>query len=158
LDATWSRGAEFVLLVDPAGRNGRDTPHAELFADRRMAWSEYARVREGDSLVVLDAPMRPSANDEGRYAPLIVNVNRARVGRAGQTSPGSTLDTGRLSLGREARGTGADSVRSFDPATEWWLDRARGVLEVALPWGLLNVGDPSSLAVLDDTTGTPEIE
>jgi len=158
LDATWSRGAEFVLLIDPAGRSGRDTPRAELFADRRMAWSEYARVLQGDSLVALDAPMRPAANDDGRYVPLIVNVNRARVGRDGRIYPGWNLDTGRLARGREVRAAATDSVRGFDPGTEWWLDRARGVLEVALPWGLLNVGDPSSLAVLDDTTGTPEIE
>jgi hypothetical protein len=158
LDATWSRGAEFVLLIDPAGRSGRDTPRAELFADRRMAWSEYARVLQGDSLVALDAPMRPAANDDGRYVPLIVNVNRARVGRDGRIYPGRNLDTGRLARGREVRAAATDSVRGFDPGTEWWLDRARGVLEVALPWGLLNVGDPSSLAVLDDTTGTPEIE
>jgi hypothetical protein len=157
LDATWSRGAEFVLMVDP-GRTGRDTPRAELFADRRMAWSEYARVRQGDSLVALEAPMRPAANHDGRYAPLIVNVNRARVGRDGRIYPGRDLDTGRLARGREVRAANADTVRSFEPGSEWWLDRARGVLEIALPWGLLNVGDPSSLAVLDDTTGTPGIE
>src|SRR5262249_24110617 len=102
--------------------------------------------------------MRPAANDDGRYAPLLVNVNRARVGRDGRIFPGSNLDTGRLSLGRAVRAADVDSVRSFDPSTEWWLDRARGVLEVVLPWGLLHVGDPRSLPVLDDTTATPEIE
>jgi len=157
LDATWSRGAEFALVVDP-GVSARDVPRAELFCDRRMAWSEYARVRAGDSLVVLEQPMRPAANDDGRYAPLIVNVNRARVSRAGAVFPGRNLDTGRLRRGRDLPAATGDTLRAFDPDSEWWLDRARGVLEIGLPWGLLNVGDPSSLAVLDDHPETPQIE
>jgi hypothetical protein len=52
----------------------------------------------------------------------------------------------------------SDSLRSFVPGAEWWIDRARGVIEVALPWGLLNVGDPSRRAVLDDRSETADIE
>jgi len=158
LDATWSRGAEFVLLIDPAGRTNRDIPRAELFCDRRMGWSPYGRIRAGDTLAAHEVPMRPVANDDGRYAPLIVNVNRARVSRTGVVYPGLNLDVGRLGRGRETPLAGEDSIRSYQPAAEWWLDRGRGVIEVALPWGMLNVGDPSSLAVLDDQPGTDEIE
>ena len=158
LDATWSRGAEFVLLIDPAARPG---PRAELFCDRRMSWSAFARVRDGDTLAVHEAPLGPVANDDGLYLPLIVSVNRVRVSRTGEVYPAIHLDRGRLARGREARpGRGArgDSLRDYDPGAEWWLDRARGVIEIALPWGLLDVGDPSSLAVLDDRPGTDEIE
>ena len=61
LDATWSRGAEFVLVIDtrPAARPLQARPRAELFCDRRMSWSEYARVAAGDTLVALEAPNEP---------------------------------------------------------------------------------------------------
>jgi len=31
-------------------------------------------------------------------------------------------------------------------------------IEIALPWGLLNVGDPSTRSVLDDKAGTSDVE
>lgn len=158
LDAAWSRGAEFVLLIDPWPR-ARGTPRAELFADRAMSWSEFARALDGDTLAAHDAPLAPRANDDGRYAPLIVNVNRTRVGRTGTVHPGAHLDFGRLAYLREAPRRGAaDGDAAMDLDAEWRIDRARGVIEIAIPWGLLNVADPSSRAVLDDRPGTADIE
>jgi hypothetical protein len=161
LDATWSRGAEFVLIVEPGRRSGNPAPRASLFADRAMNWSEFGRLREGAGLVLHPAPLRPTANEDGLYAPLIVNTNRERISRDGRVYPGHDLDWGRLAHGRDARGPrGApdDSIRDDPPGAEWWLDRERGVIEIALPWGLLNVGDPSRHAVLDDRPETDEVE
>lgn len=42
--------------------------------------------------------------------------------------------------------------------TDWFFNEQTGVLELRLPWHLLNVSDPSSNQVLDDVKGTPEIE
>lgn len=42
--------------------------------------------------------------------------------------------------------------------TDWYYNEENGILEMRLPWHLLNVSDPSSLQVLDDIEGTPEIE
>ena len=52
----------------------------------------------------------------------------------------------------------ADSGRAYDPHAEWQVDAVAGVIEVAMPWGLLNVGDPSTHAVVDDKGGTRETE
>jgi hypothetical protein len=161
LDASWSRGAEYVLIVDPGRHPGGREPWAELFIDRRMGWSEFGRVREGAALVPCAPPMRTEAHDDGLYVPLMVNVNRDRVGADGTVYPGHDLDWGRLALGRERTRRGAapgSAVRSVDPRAEWWIDRKRGVIEIALPWGLINVGDPSSRAVLDDLPGTDDVE
>ena len=38
------------------------------------------------------------------------------------------------------------------------MDDAKRTIEVAIPWGLLGIGDPSSLAAIDDRDGSPEIE
>lgn len=39
-----------------------------------------------------------------------------------------------------------------------YYDEDSGVLELRLPWHLLNVSDPSSAQVLNDIEGTPDIE
>jgi hypothetical protein len=157
LEATWSRGAEYVLVIEPAADPRRGVSRAELFCDRGMGWSPYGRILEGASPVRAELPLRPQANDDGRFAPLIVNINRERVGRDGTIFPGIDVDMGRLTAGREPRAS-RGAPRSQAPRADWWLDRGRGVIEIALPWGLLNVGDPSSHAVLDDRAGTGEIE
>lgn len=160
LDASWSRGAEYVLVVDP-GRRGGKPARAELFSDRRMGWSDYGRLRVGNVWMPTASALQTQANDDGLYAPLVVNVNRERVSASGVVYPGMDVDMGRLSLGRPRRAPAtheSDTVRWFVPGAEWWIDRARGVIEIAIPWSLLNVSDPSSLAVLDDRPETPEIE
>jgi hypothetical protein len=165
LDATWSRGAERVLLIEPALDSREDrSRRASLFADARSRYSEFARVRAGprNDYAFLRAPYRPVANEEGRYLPLLVETNRERVARNGTLYPARYLNAGRLAYGREPSPSsawpGAPATRAFDPHAEWRFDEARRSIEVAIPWGLLGVGDPSSRAVIDDRDGTPEIE
>jgi len=88
-----------------------------------------------------EKPFRPVANKDGFYSPLLIETNRERIARDGTLYPAKHVDWGRLS-----------------PRTEWALKAGGSTIEVAVPWGLLNVGDPSSLAVLDDKPGTREIE
>src|SRR6266550_1128403 len=65
-------------------------------------------------------------------------TKRWRIGRDGQTFPARGVNRGRLRYGRALSTTLAD----------WWVDRAAGLIEVRLAWGLLNVTDPSSRHVL----------
>jgi hypothetical protein len=164
LRATWSRGAEFVLLVEPGDPRdrGKRPPRAELFIDRAMNYSRWSRVIAEGRVTPHAAPFRPVANEDGRYVPLLIETNRERVSRSGKVYPAQHLDWGRLQFGREpARAAvwpGAEAGYAYDPHAEWTLDEAKRTLEIAIPWGLLNVGDPSSLSVLDDKPGTSEIE
>ncbi len=142
LDARWSRGAERMLLIEPALDAASDRGRrAALFADASTRTSAFARVREGNRWETQQGPKRPVANDDGRYLPMVVETNRERVSRSGQFYPAERIDTGRLAYG-----------------SEWMLDDARRSIEVAIPWGLLGVGDPSSHAVIDDRDGTRDIE
>jgi hypothetical protein len=156
LNATWSRGAEFVLLVDPRG--GR----AELFIDRAMNYSRWSRILVNGNAEPDGAPLRPVANEDGRYIPLLIETNRERVSRSGVVYPARNLDWGRLEPGREparaAAWPGAEPSYAYDPHAEWTLSDTRRTIEVAIPWGLLNVGDPSSRSVLDDKPGTSAVE
>src|SRR5262249_3049662 len=86
LQATWSRGAEFVLVVEPEG--GR----AELFIDRAMNYSRWSRILSKGEGLSNDAPLRPVRNADGRYIPLIIETNRERVSRSGVFYPARHLD------------------------------------------------------------------
>jgi hypothetical protein len=156
LRATWSRGAEFVLVVAPGASK------AELFIDKAMNYSRWARVLTASGAEGHTAPYRPVANEDGRYIPLIIETNRDRVAQDGTRYPARHLDWGRLEFGREperaAVWPGAVPSYAYDPHAEWTMDDAKRTIELAIPWGLLNVGDPSSRSVLDDKSGTPEIE
>ncbi|HEU4725719.1 MAG TPA: hypothetical protein VFU59_10545 [Candidatus Eisenbacteria bacterium] len=163
LRATWSRGAEYVLLIEPAAASSNDQDRrAALFGDAATRYSEFARIRRGSEVSFLRAPYRPVANDDGRYLPLLIETNRERVSRSGQFYPAGYLNAGRLAYGREpapdVAWPGETPGIAYDPNAEWRMDDARRTIEIAIPWGLLGVGDPSSRAIIDDRDGTPEIE
>ncbi|HXF58211.1 MAG TPA: hypothetical protein VN539_00130 [Candidatus Saccharimonadales bacterium] len=153
LDAVWSRGAEFLLVTDAGEAGGRgirrEDPRAELFIDAAMNYSRWARVLVNGRAQPHTAPLRPVANEDGRFLPLLIETNRERVSRSGTFYPALHLDWGRLELGREPGD-------AYDPHADWAV--GNGTIEFALPWGLLNVGDPSSRSVLDDRSGTSEVE
>ncbi len=138
LDASWSRGAEYQLVIAP---HGHESPSAELFIDARSNWSPWSRVVRGGVFIQHKAPFAPVANEDGRYAPLLIETNRERVSRSGTVYPALHRDWGRLESGRD-----------------WAANRDAGVIEVAIPWGLIGVGDPSSRSVVDDDPATRATE
>jgi hypothetical protein len=75
----------------------------------------------------------------------LVTTNRAKFGRDGTFFPARRFDRGRLMHGTEAASTLAD----------WYLDEKAGLLQIRIPWDLLNVTDPSTRTLLFDrqTTG-----
>ncbi|HXL15587.1 MAG TPA: hypothetical protein VN972_05845 [Methylomirabilota bacterium] len=164
LSAIWSRGAEFMLLVEPGepGARGKHQPRAELFIDRAMNYSKWARVIVNGADLPHPAPYRPVANLDGRYIPLLIETNRERVSRSGVLYPARHLDWGRLEFGKEppraAAWAGAPPSYAYDPHAEWMVSDTGRTIEIAIPWGLLNVGDPSSRSVLDDKPGTQDVE
>jgi len=85
-------------------------------------------------------PATAVSRDDGVFDSMYVIVNRARFGRDGTFFPARAWERGRLRYGREAQSSLSD----------WYYDAAAGVLEVRIPWALLNVSDPSSVTILDD--------
>ncbi|HKP50552.1 MAG TPA: hypothetical protein VJU17_11085, partial [Gemmatimonadales bacterium] len=76
----------------------------------------------------------------GRFDPELIIVNRARVGRNGEFYPAQRYERGRLHYGTEDASTLSD----------WYYDRQAGILELRIPWDLINVTDPSSRTLLSD--------
>ncbi len=85
-------------------------------------------------------PVITRNRSDGRFDSLTVITNRARFGRDGKFFPARAYDRGRLAHGTEAASTIAD----------WYFDERSGLLQLRLPWDLLNVTDPSSRTLLFD--------
>jgi hypothetical protein len=128
-------GFEFVLqLRSPADATLQILP----------AYNPYvgeASVLDGDDFGrFYRRPATIGVETDGRFDPMFVLTNRARFGRDGTFFPAQGYDRGRLKFGTEAESSLAD----------WYADSVAGLVEIRLPWGLLNVTDPSSRTVLFD--------
>jgi hypothetical protein len=79
---------------------------------------------------------------DGVFDSLYVGVNRARYGRDGTFYPARGVNRGRLQFGTDSASTLSD----------WYYDEWSGMLQIRIPWGLLNVTDPSTRTILYETT------
>lgn len=86
-------------------------------------------------------PYVTRANEDGVYDSMRVVTNRRRFGRDGTEFPAIGYDRGILKPG--------------GPPDGMWERLANGVFEVRIPWGLLNVTDPSERRVLQDPATGP---
>lgn len=132
LDLECAQGTEFLVLL-------RDTTDAEVLVDSGYSLffdpAEPGRPR-----------VRTLVNHDGVFIPEQLMCNHRRFAPDGETIPSSVTDYGRLRFGRSADNSLAD----------WYA--AGPVIEIRLPWALLNVTDPSSFQVLQNDTLTPDLE
>jgi hypothetical protein len=132
-------GFEFVATF-------RDTSEAEL-----RITPDYSPYVGGDAIINGDdygrfgrRPIMTLTREDGRFDSMFVITNRARFTRDGRFIPARGTNRGRLRFGAEAQSTLSD----------WYWDRPAGVLELRLPWNLLNVSDPSTRTLLyEESTG-----
>jgi hypothetical protein len=126
-------GFEFLLdLKQPDGGTLRVTPEYNPYLGREILHRGDDRGR------FYQRSVRPVNRADGLFAPLDLVTNRARYGRDGRFYPAQAHDRGQLRYGTEQLTSLAD----------WYFDVAAGLLEVRLPWGLLNFTDPSSRTVV----------
>ena len=83
-------------------------------------------------------PISVTQRNDGRFDSLFIITNRARFGRDGTFYPASGYNRGRLRFGRYSQSTLAD----------WYYEPQAGLLELRLPWGLINVTDPSTGTII----------
>jgi tetratricopeptide (TPR) repeat protein len=124
---------------------GLDVDTAVAF-DAALLWNgSRARVVLADNYdkSALRHRMRIESDQHDQWvAPRIV-PNRLRISRAGEVFDEVVLEVGEL-----RRGTTDRRSRDYDDQAEWQYDAVRGVAEFRIPWGLLNVTDPSSRTVV----------
>ncbi|HZD86318.1 MAG TPA: hypothetical protein VE052_10435, partial [Gemmatimonadaceae bacterium] len=96
---------------------------------------------------VYNPAVRIVANDLGQWDSLVVVPNRRKIGRDGTIYPAISYNRNRLLYAREADNSLAD----------WFADTRTGVIEVRLPWGMLQLLDPSTRSVLSGNTSTGKV-
>ena len=97
----------------------------------------------------LDRPIRSVENNAAHFVMPRTESNRFRIGRDGTRFAGHQQEIGWLRRGTQDRDDPA-----FDSRAEWLEGDAGGgwsFLEARIPWGMLNVTDPSSHQVIQDT-------
>jgi hypothetical protein len=132
-------GFEFLVdLPSPDSGSIRVLPEYNRYAP-------IADPKTGDDLGrFYQRPITILNRTDGQFDPMFVITNRARFGRDGTFFPAQGVDRGRLRFGRASASTLAD----------WYLDREAGLLEIRIPWDLLNVSDPSSRTLLYERSAT----
>jgi hypothetical protein len=133
-------GFEFLIdLISP------DTAFLRITPDYNRHDSRLDRATGDDFGRFSRRPVISRNRDDAQFDSLFIITNRARFGRDGSFFPAIGYDRGRLRHGTQAGSTLAD----------WYLDERAGLLELRIPWDLLNVTDPSSRTILfdRDTTG-----
>ncbi len=110
-------------------------------------YNPYAAVSDpangDDRGVFYRRPTAPTSRDDARFDSMLIIVNRGRFARNGAFTRAQTSNRGVLRYGT----TRASSL------SDWYYDAEDRMLQLRLPWGLLNVTDPSSRQVLFDPTG-----
>jgi len=135
-------GLEFVL--DIGGPNA-----TELLVDH--PYNPYKPVLIPGSKppamqYVYTHPLLTVANDAAQWDSVVVVPNRRRIGRSGQIYPAISYNRNRLLY----------SAQSQSSLGDWFSNPASGVIEVRLPWGMLQVVDPSTRSVLFGNTARGE--
>src|SRR2546423_757122 len=136
-------GLEFVL--DLGGPK-----HTQLFVDH--PYNPYRGVVIPGSKptavqYIYNPPFRTIANDKGQWDSLVVVPNRRRIGRDGTIYPAISYNRNRLLYGRQSESTLAD----------WFADASRGVIEIRIPWAMLQLVDPSTRSVLFGNPATGKV-
>jgi tetratricopeptide (TPR) repeat protein len=146
-------GLELVLQLDTAGARLMAAPRANQYRLERLP--QGATLRDfttpvqnwpagffsGPFTQVVNAPFAPAVRDDGRFDPLWTVVNRGRVGADSTNYAGFGYDRGILPHGPLPDGA-------------WEVTASGDVIEVRVPWNLINVTDPSSRHVLGGTGAT----
>jgi len=127
-------GLEFVVhLAGPAASQVLVDHPYNLYRPVRIPGS-----RPPATQYIYNIPLRTIANNAGQWDSLVVVTNRRRIGRDGRIYPAISYNRNRLLHSRQSENSLAD----------WFADTTTGVIEVRLPWGMIQLVDPSSRTVL----------
>ena len=126
----------------------RDTAEAQL-----LGLAEYSPYEGGyiikngdDGARFARRPITIDTTADGPFDSLFVLANRTRFTREGTMIPAVGVNRGRLRYGSAA-----------SSLSDWYWDRRQGLLQLRLPWALLNVSDPSTRTVLFERQSGPAI-
>lgn len=133
---------DFLLKV-------KDKQNANLLIDSYYDtyYYMYANV-----LNMIETVEYADKKDNGVYHPIRLTLNKELTitDKEGNTTsiPFESYETGVL-----RKGTSNPNDEDFDSLTDYYMNEENGVLEVRIPWALLNVKDPGHREVMGDVWG-----
>ena len=152
------RARQYLIGIDTYGKEEGDRQFPYNLPLREPTGMEFMVEISGEktSRLLVDTPYdlfthtqnrpyRSVPNDDGQYIEIKVETNRSRIGRDGTVYPAVMNDLSPLRLG-----TTDSNATGYDDLADWSYDARSGVVEIRIPWGLLNVTDPSSRRVVED--------
>jgi hypothetical protein len=86
---------------------------------------------------------RPTVTDTGVFESQIIEPNRRRFGRDGRYFPPQRYDRGILRYGSLD-----PTAPDYDSLAQWHVNLRTNTIDLRIPWGLLNVTDPSSFKIV----------
>ena len=136
-------GLEFVLDLGGPG-------NSQLLVDH--PYNPYKGVvipgsKPAATQYIDNPPFRTVANDKGQWDSVVVVPNRRRIGRDGTIYPAISYNRNRLLYARQSENT----------LTDWYANASTGVIEVRIPWGMLQLVDPSTRSVLFGNPATGKV-
>jgi hypothetical protein len=147
-------GVEFAIVATPNEVRVLADPNANPFQIERVpvlkepvtvppVTSPPPGMFVGPYLQHYNLPLRTKRRDDTRYDSLRVIINRRRFARDRTEYAAVGYDRSVLPAGAAPDGF-------------WEVDSASGIMEIRIPWTLINVVDPSSLQVLSSTADTAD--
>jgi hypothetical protein len=99
--------------------------------------------------------MRVGLAEESPFVEIRTEANQRRFARDGTFFPAQDYSRSTLSFGTADRADPAYSSHAL-----WHVDTSRRMVEIRLPWAVLDVTDPSTLRVFagTDPKGTPKVK
>lgn len=95
------------------------------------------------TVLSLKLDWKPSLEDSGTFEAQISEPNRRRFGRDGKYFPPERYERGILRYGDLD-----PKSPDYDTLAEWHANARTNIIDIRIPWNLLNVTDPSSLKVM----------
>ena len=136
-------GLEFVLDIEGPGATQLLVDHPyNPYRPVTIPGSRPAAVQ-----YVYNRPFRTVANSAGQWDSLVVVPNRRRIARDGRIYSAISYNRNRLTYARQ----------QDNSLTDWFADTNTGVIELRLPWGMLQLVDPSARSVLFGNAVSGEI-
>ncbi len=128
-------GTQFEFLVEIRGPNDAQlsvVPEYNLYTPHRL-------LQGGETFgIPFRGAIRSVSRLDAVFDTLYALTNRPRFTPDGELIPPQGLNVGRLLHGTAAEHSNAD----------WYYDARSGMLQLRLPWSLLNVSDPSSRRIV----------
>ncbi|WP_345242391.1 hypothetical protein [Pontibacillus salipaludis] len=135
-EVTTKQGVDFLLEI-----NGKE--QAELLVD---SYYDPFYYQYGESLSMIEQQSYASKKDNGEFHSIRLALNKElKIPTTNETIPFSSYETGKLQ-----HGNANPESEDYNALTDYAIGKNDQVIEIRIPWQLLNIKDPSQKEQMTD--------